>query len=451
MTHSEKSQSGLVRGIGLLEATSANMLNMIGVGPFLTIPLALAAMGGPQAMLGWIVGAIVAICDGMVWAELGAAMPGAGGPYLYLEQAFGPRKLGQLMSFLFLWQTVVTAPLSTASGAVGFAQYAKYLAPGLGPWQMKILAAGLCLLMTALLYRDIRSVGRLSIIMWAVVMATAGWILFGGLSHFQMNRIGDFPPGAFHLSTQFFAGLGGATLIAMYDYGGYFNVCLFGGEVKNPGKTIPRSILLSIGVVATLYLLMNVSIINVIPWQEAMKSKAIVSDFMERLYGSGAANFVTVLILWAAMASVFAILLGISRVPYAAAIEGKFFSVFARLHPTKNFPTFSLVTLGVASAAACAFSLDDLIKALIVIQILIQFMAQCVAVFWMRRYRTDIQRPYSMWLYPAPAIIALAGWFYILVVSGFVYILAGLVLMAAGILAYLWRARRMSEWPFDRA
>lgn len=444
----EQSKSGLVRGIGLLEATAANMLNMIGVGPFITIPLTIAAMGGPQAMLGWIVGAIVAVCDGLVWAELGAALPGAGGPYLYLEQAFGPKGLGQLMSFLFLWETVFVAPLSTASGAVGFAQYSKFLVPSLGPWQMKLLAAGSCLLMTVLLYRDIRSIGRLSIAMWIVVMGTALWILFGGLTHFQVNHIADFPPGAFHLSTQFFAGLGGATLIAMYDYGGYYNVCLFGGEVRNPGKTIPRSILISIGVVAVLYLSMNVSIINVIPWRDAMKSTAIVSDFMSRLYGTGAANVVTVLILWTALASVFAILLGMSRVPYAAAVEGKFFSIFARLHPKGRFPSFSLVSLGIASAAACALSLEDLIKALTVIQILIQFMAQCIAVVLLRKSRRDIRRPFSMWFYPVPAVVALAGWLFILIASGLGYIFAGLALMAVGTLAYFWRARRRAEWPF---
>src|ERR1700730_14704815 len=168
---------GLIRGMGLAGATALNMIDMIGVGPFITIPLILSAMGGPQAMLGWIVGAGIAVCDGLVWAELGAAMPGTGGPYIYLEQAFGPKSLGRLMSFLFLWETVFVAPLSTASGAVGFAQYTKFLAPSLGPWQMKALAAGSCLLMTLLLYRDIRSIGRLSVAMWTVVMGTAAWIL----------------------------------------------------------------------------------------------------------------------------------------------------------------------------------------------------------------------------------------------------------------------------------
>ncbi len=134
--------------MGLWGATSANMLNMVGVGPFITIPLALAAMGGSQAMLGWIVGALIAVCDGMVWAELGAAMPDSGGPYYYLLEAFGPRSLGLLMSFLFLWQAVFIGPISIASGAVGFAEYARYLVPAVVGWKAVGLAAGVCLFNT---------------------------------------------------------------------------------------------------------------------------------------------------------------------------------------------------------------------------------------------------------------------------------------------------------------
>src|SRR5947209_14145589 len=174
----------LVRGIGLLEAVSANMLEMIGVGPFITIPILLAKMNGPQAILGWILGALVALCDGLVWAELGAAMPGAGGPYHYLSQAYGPKRLGRMMSFLFIWQTVFLAPLSIGSGAVGFAQYAKFLAKDMLWWQEKLIAMAICLLITALLYRDIRTVGRLSIVMWVVVVGTTLWITIAGLLNF---------------------------------------------------------------------------------------------------------------------------------------------------------------------------------------------------------------------------------------------------------------------------
>lgn len=440
--------SHLVRGIGMFGATSANMLEMIGVGPFITIPILLAKMNGPQAILGWILGAIIALCDGMVWAELGAAMPGAGGPYLYLSEAYGPVRLGRLMSFLFIWQTIFLAPLSIGSGAVGFAQYARFLAKDMTWIEEKGIAMAICLLITGLLYRDIRSVGRLSIAMWLVVLATAAWITISGLLNFDTSRILDFPPGALTPSRAFFFGLGGATLIAMYDYGGYNNVCFFAGEVRKPETVIPRSILYSIAAVALLYLTMNVTIIGVVPWREAIRSTAIVSDFIQRLYGIRAAQIATILVLWTTFASLFAVLLGYSRVPYAAAVDGRFFRPFARLHPRKNFPSFSVLFIGISSAFACLLTLDVLINALIVIQVLIQFMAQIVAVTLIRRNRPDIARPFRMPLYPITSIVAFLGWLYILVASGVPYILAGFALTALGILAYLWRAHRTAEWPF---
>jgi len=436
--------------MGLLEATAANMLEMIGIGPFITIPIILAAMGGPQAMLGWILGALISICDGLVWAELGAAMPGSGGSYHYLLQAYGPRRWGRLMSFLFIWQTVCTAPFSIASGAVGFSNYTKYLWPAMTAWQGKLLAAGLCLAVTALLYRDIRSIGRLSVVMWVVVLLTVGWVLVAGLTNFQPALALDFPPDAFNLSPLFFTGLGMATLNAVYDYGGYNNVCFFAGEVKRPGWAVPRAILISIIVVAGMYMIMTVTIIGVVPWREAVESKAIVADFIQRLYGYKAAIVMTVLILWTTFASIFAVMLGYSRVPYAAAADGRFFKPFARLHPEKKFPTFSLLLIGVTSALACWFNLATLITALIVIQTIARDIAQVFAVTLIRRLRPDIGRPFKMWLYPLPGIIALAGWIYILGTNGVKFIFLGVGLMAIGIAAWLWQARRRAEWPFAK-
>ena len=236
----------LQRQLGIFEAVSANMLEMIGVGPFITIPLILSTMNGPQAMLGWLLGAIVAVCDGLVWAELGAAMPGSGGPYRYLSEAYGPKRLGRLMSFLFIWETIFLAPVSIGAGAVGFAQYTKFLWPQMGVWEGKAVGVAVCLIITFMLYRDIRSVGRLSIILWVTVIFTALAVTAAGLLNFKMQRVFDFPPHAFVLSKDFFVGLGGATLLAMYDYGGYNNACFFAGEVRNPERVIPRSILISI-------------------------------------------------------------------------------------------------------------------------------------------------------------------------------------------------------------
>jgi len=439
----------LTRGMGLLGATSANMLEMIGVGPFITIPILLSKMNGPQAMLGWLLGAVVALCDGMVWAELGAAMPGTAGPYVYLSEAFGPKRFGRLMSFLFIWQTVLLAPLGMGSGAVGFAQYARFLWKEMSWAQEKLIAMGVCVLITALLYRDIRSVGRLSVVMWIVVLGTCGWICVSGLLHFQLRTAFDFPAGAFTPSRGFFFGLGGATLIAMYDYGGYNGVCYFAGEVRRPAYVIPRAILWSIAGVAALYLTMNLTIIGVLPWREAIHSTAIVSDFINRLYGPAAGQAITILILWTTFAALFAALLGYSRVPYAAAVDGRFFRVFAALHPAKKFPHFSLLFLGGLTALACLLNLEVLINALIVIQVLTQFLAQIVAVGMIRRYRPDIVRPFRMPLYPWTAAVAFLGWVYILIANGIVYIAVGAGLIVVGIAAYLWRARSTGEWPFS--
>ena len=333
------------------------MIDMIGVGPFITIPLIVTVMGGPQAMLGWVLGAVLAICDGLVWAELGAAMPGSGGSYRYLQEIYGPQKLGRLVSFLFIWQLSFSAPLSIASGAVGLSQYAAFFWPGLErvwsthtwsarlPWAgtlqltwvampATLVAIGVCMLTAFLLYRRITAISRLSKVLWAGVMGTIGWIIWAGLTHFNAHRAFDLPPGAFSLSRDFFHGLGGAMLIAAYDIGGYYNVCFLGDEVKEPAKNIPRALFLSILAVVCLYIVMNVSILGVIPWREMAQSGAansklyVVSTLMERVYGHGAGSVISVLVMWTAFASVFSLTLGYSRVPYAAALDGNYFRGF---------------------------------------------------------------------------------------------------------------------------
>jgi amino acid transporter len=306
---------------------------------------------------------------------------------------------------------------------------------------------------TALLYRDIKSIGRLSVVMWVVVLLTVAWVLFAGVTNFRAARAFDFPPGAFNLNWIFFVGLGNATLNAIYDYGGYNNVCFFGGEVKDPTRTIPRAVLVSIAAVAVIYMVMTVTIIGVVPWREAimegtLANKAIVADFIQRLYGGKAATLMTLLILWTTFASIFAVMLGYSRVPYAAAADGRFFKPFARLHPTKNFPNFSLIFTGVTAALACWFDLATLIAALIIIEKIARDIGQAVAVIVIRRYRPEIQLPFKMWLYPLPSLIALAGWIYILSTNQAKIVLWGIALMAVGVAAYLWQAKLKNEWPF---
>jgi amino acid transporter len=469
----------LIRGMGLGAATSLNMLDMIGVGPFITMPLIISAMGGPQAMLGWILGAGFAICDGLVWAELGAAMPGSGGSYRYLKEIYGSQGLGRLISFLFIWQLSFSAPLSIASGCLGLAGYASYFWPGLkqtyfshtaaaqvplvGNLQITwlatagtIVAVGACLLAVLLLYRRITAIGQLSKLLWVIVMGTIGWIIFAGVTHFNSRIAFDVPSGAFTPSHAFFSGLGSAMLIATYDYWGYYNVCFLGDEVKDPGRNIPRALLLSILLVACLYIVMNVSILAVVPWREMVAAGSengdlhVVSLFMQRIYGTWAANVVTALVMWTAFASVFSLMLGYSRVPYAAALDGNYFRMFAKVHPKHRFPYVSLVSLGVVAAIFCFFRLADVIAALVVIRIMLQFLVQAIGVIVLRVRRPDMPRPFRMWLYPLPALIASLGFSYILFVrvNALKEIRYAIVILILGTAIYMARAWRNREWPF---
>ena len=446
----EDSGSGLIRGLGLKEAVSANVVEMLGIGPFITIPILIAAMGGPHAMLGWLLGAALAICDGLVWAELGAAMPGAGGSYIYLREAYGPKKMGQLMSFLFVWMIFFTAPLSVATGAVGFAQYVQYLGPEISPLTTQFIAVGLCLLVTFALYRGIRTIGRLSFILMLVAVGTILWVIVSGLFNIRSDLLLDIPDGSFSWSWEFVSGLGGAALIGIYGYGGYNNICFLGGEVRNPSRNIPFAVIASIALVALLYIFLNTTILGVVPWREAMASQHVVSDFMEIVYGSWAAQVLTYLVLGASAASVFALLLGYSRIPYAAAKDKRFFSVFGKLHPTKRFPHVSLLTLGLGSTVFCFFDLGDIIQALIVIQIIIQVLGQIVAVTLIRKYRPDIRRPFQMWGYPIPSLVAMTLWLLVLVSTGPAIAGLGLLVLALGTSLYMFRARRVGEWPFGQ-
>ncbi len=450
----------MVRAIGLWRATALNMIDMIGVGPFITLPAILAAMGGPQAMLGWVCGAVISMCDGLVWAELGAAMPGSGGSYLYLREAYGADRWGRLMSFLFVWMVLFSAPLSVASGAIGLSDYLGYLWRGMTPGEGKLVAVLVVVVVVALLYRKIAAVGALSIVLWVGVIAAVGWMVVAGLAHFDVHRVLDFPPDAFRLDARFLFGLALASRFAVYDYWGYYNVCFLGDEVRDPGRTIPRAVLLSIAGVAAVYLLMNLSVISVVPWREATALVAdpgrqrnfVASIFMERLYGAWAARAITILVMWTAFASVFSLLLGYSRIPYAAAARGDFFKGFARLHPRHAIPHLSLLFLGGVAALFSLGRLTDVISALVIIRVVIQFGSQTVGLIVLRRRRPDLPRPFRMWLYPVPALVALAGWVFVLLsrAQEARFIVLALALTAAGTAIFLWRARRRREWPFAR-
>jgi basic amino acid/polyamine antiporter, APA family len=447
----------LARRFGLLQATALNMINMIGIGPFITIPLLMTALGGPQAMLGWIVALVIVVCDGLVWSELGAAMPASGGSFGYLREAYGRETYGRLMGFLFVWQFILSGPLEIASGYIGFANYLGYIWTGLTPGRVFASAAVVGIVNIVLLYRRITSIGTITVALWIGTLITTVAVIATGALHFDRRVAFDFPPGAFTFSLGFLFGLGAASRIGVYDYLGYYDVCYIGDEVKDPGRVIPRSIVISTAAVAALYLAINLSIIGVVPWREMVPAASrpsaqfVVSVFIERIYGSNVASLFTLMILWTAFGSVFALLLGYSRIPYAAARDGYFLAPFGRLHPTGGFPHVSLLVLGVMSIVSSFFSLDVVIDALIATRIVVQFIGQIGGVVLLRRRAPAMARPFRIWLYPAPIAVAGAGWLFIFSTTGVRVMLFGLGVLGLGVLAFLAWSRRLRQWPFRAA
>ncbi len=438
----------LQRRLGLTQATAINMIDMVGIGPFITLPMVIGMMNGPFFLYAWLAGAVLSFVDAMVWSELGAAFPKAGGSYNFLKEAYGEQKTGKLMSFLFVWQTMIQAPLVIASAAIGFASYLSYLVP-LTTITSKLVSGGVVILIVVLLYRKIEAIGKISVFLWGGVILTILWIVGGGIAHGNFLEPIKHMNDGLTVNYAFVAAIGFASVKTVYSYLGYYNVCHLGGEIKDPTKNIPRSMFLSIAGISILYLAMNISVTSVIPWNEAKDSEFVISLFMKKLAGDTAALIVTCLILWVAFASVFSATLGYSRIPYAAAVDGAFFKVFAKLHPTRDFPYISLVFLGgVAFVFSLLFRLSDVISAILAMRILIQFIGQAIGLILLRRARKSESFPYKMPLFPLPVYLAILLWVGILISTGLKMILTGVLVIAIGTIVYFIKAKRNKEWPF---
>jgi fructoselysine transporter len=437
------------RRLGLRQATAINMIDMVGIGPFITLPMVISMMNGPYFLYAWVAGAILSFVDAMVWSELGAAFPKAGGSYNFLKEAYGKDGMGRYMSFLFVWQTMIQAPLVIASAALGFAAYFAYLVP-LDAVTSKMVSGGVVVIIVILLYRKIEAIGKISVFLWAGVLVTLFWIIGGGIVHGNflapVRHIND----GLTLNTAFVAAIGFSSVKTVYSYLGYYNVCHLGGEIINPQRNIPKSMFISIAGIAVLYLAMNISVASVIPWQQIVDSKFVLSIFMDKLMGSTAANIITILILWVAFASVFSATLGYSRIPYAAAQDGAFFKVFGKLHPTKGFPYVSLLALGaVAFIFSMLFKLEKVISAILAMRILIQFISQAIGLILLRRQRKASDFPYKMPLFPLPALLAIVMWGALFVATGRNMMLSGLAVITVGTAVYMIKAGMKKEWPFS--
>ena len=424
------------RKINLLQATSINMIDMVGIGPFVVMPFVVAQFSSGLFIWAWIFGAFTALMDGMVWSELGAKYPLAGGTYNFHRIAFG-KKGGKLMSFLYVWQTSIQAPLVVASAAIGFAQYLTYIVP-LELWQQKIVSGGLVILVFLLLYRKIETIGKISVVMGSIVVLTILWIIISGFMA-QQQPVKFLPErGDSFFTFSFWATVVHASVKTVYSYLGYYNVCHLGGEIKNPEKNIPRSIFISIVGISILYLLMNISVMGVIPWQAVRADdRYLVSTFMQLIYGHQAGVIVTVLILCIAFSSLFAVVLGYSRVPYAAAVDGNFFKPFAKLHPTKNFPYISLIVLCVLGFIfSLLFKLSEVISSILAMRIIVQFIGQAVGVVLLRKKFGNKGLPFKMWLFPVPIILSITIWIFLFISTEW-FALWGSLIAVVGVIVYV--------------
>jgi len=439
---SEK-QPNLERKLSLLHATAINMIDMVGIGPFVVLSVVAQIIGGPYFLYAWIAGAFLSYLDAMVWSQLGSALPKAGGSFHFLKEGYG-EKWGKLMSFLFVWQTMIQAPLVIASAAIGFSQYANYFFH-FNVWQEKAVSGAVVILVISLLYRKIESIGKISVFLWVIVLGTMFWIIGGGIAHGNflepIMHIND----GFSLQHGFVAALGFASVKTVYSYLGYYNVCHLGGEIKNPSKNIPRSMFISITGIAVLYLAMNISVASVLPFNILSTSKYVVSAYIQTLFGDNAGAIVTVLILLVAFASLFSATLGYSRIPYAAAKDKSFFSYFAKLHPTLHFPHRSLLVLGaIAFVFSLLFRLKEVIDGILAMRILIQFIGQAIGLLLLVKRKGKTYFPWKMPLYPIPLFIAILIWGAIFYSTGTKMMVSGLIVISLGLIAYF--VSRKMKW-----
>jgi amino acid transporter len=465
---------GLQRHFGLLHATALNVTMVVGAGVFITIPLMLKDMPGPYALLGWLAAGLLILMDGLVWSELAATFPGSGGSYLYLLECYGPNRWGRLMAFLFIWQFLISGPLEVGSGLIAMAIFAEGLSgdfkafndqytwtlplvPGqdlaLSISPARIAAVMVGVLIIFLLYRRITVLGKLTVTFWLGVLAVIAWILVEGLFHFDAERAFDFSGAAAH-APEWATGLGLAMLAAMYSYLGYYNVCYIGDEVRNPGRTIPRAIVLSTFLIGFLFVGLHLAMLGTVSWRDLPpKETNVPAEFMKAIYGSGSAGrwpvcIVCVLLIWSCIGSVFAALLAYSRIPFGAARYGHFFAGLGKVHPIHRIPHVSLALVGGLTLFWSFFDLQSVITALFATRILQQFVAQTIGLLIVRRRHPDRARPFKMVLYPLPCLLALAGWLYLYWAMGNLYMIIGLATLLAGGGAFFLWAWRTGAWPF---
>lgn len=413
---------------------------MIGIGPLITIPLVLSALHGPLSLSAWVLGAIVALCDGLVWAELGAAFPRSGGLYAFFLALFGPRS-GRLLAFLFVWMFTITTPFLLASGYIGFAQYAAYIWPVLrtSAGAQHAIAVAVGVITIILLARVIGRIAVISLALFAIAAITLAIVAVAAWTRFNPSMAFALEPSSL-TAWPFIAGLGSGLTVTLYDYLGYNTITSIGEEVLVPERTVPRSIVASVAIVAAGYMLLQTGVLGALPWRLMLGSTFIASTVVENAWGNGVAFAVTILILITAFASTFALLLAASRVPFAAARDGLFLAAFGRLHPRDAYPFVSLCAIGTAALVCCFLPLDQIIAVIGVGIVVFGGVGAFASLVKLRA--SGVMTPYRMPLFPLPPLIALAAWVYVVLTAGPFADAFTVLALIAGVLVYAYSRSR---------
>jgi len=452
----------------LPQAFSINMMNMFGTGPFITIPFLLASWDppGPHALTGYSIATLVAICDSFVWAELSSLMPHSGGTYVYVRECFGKDTLGRVLAFFYLWQFMVSAPLEIASGFTAMSQYLAYITNMNTFWQHGVVGCTFCLLTVMILYRDIKLVGRTTIVLGMVTLAAIAFTIVAGFSHFHVENL-RMPKDAFASSTSVILGLGVGMRIGIYDFSGYQDVCQMGDEVQRPRRNLPLACVGTCASVSVIYFAVYLAVLGYLPWdgpdgvvplaeEGGASSNYIMAVFCERMFSRGLAVAFALVVVVTIFGSCVALLMGYTMVLYAAASGGYFFNIFAHEHATKKgLADYALVTLGLFSACCCFIDLSELIEAMLVPRLVLQYIVQTVGLMRIRgKFKHDTEL-YRMPLYPLPCVVVILGFGFCFATTDNWFLsgnapLLDLVIMHTfcGGPAYLAWAKKNSYYPF---
>lgn len=431
----------LRRDLGLRHATVLNMIDMVGIGPFTALPIILIAFPGKFSLIPWCIGAIISLLDGFIWSELGSAWPKAGGSYIFLQELF-KGKTGKVLSFLYIVQTSFHTPLVVTSACLGFINYFSYILP-LTFVQGKVVMICVVIVTIFLLYRNIINVGKIGFMLSIIVIGMLLWTIVTGIlafdtSIFQINSLQNNSLSSIS-GISFWMVTGMYTTKSIYAYLGYYNVCHIGSEIKQPGKNIPKSIFISIAGIAVLYISMQLVMAGAIKQNEIVNENVpLVSLLFEHVYGKNFGIIASVLLLIVAASSLFALLLGYTRIIYAASMEGMHLKIFQHLHPTKNFPDYALLIFGSIAIVSCLVfnKPSDVFRFIVVTRIFIQFIPQVVGLALMRIKKRTHELNYKMPFFPIISTISILAWLFVFCTSGYKYSLFGISIILLGLLIY---------------